>query len=290
MFEHLIIRRFLRAIEKSGDSRAFVGRLDGTTSESSVFFDLAFFTQKSVTLFEKNIANLKPFDLNMIYESIAHIEAEMKSNITIWDEAGLQKQLACCQKSFAGRRPSTTTSLKNPPLEIDYQPDDFMDITLTIEINDASNQLTAAFFCTYPILLDLVRSAYFDQVAAYPSSPSEFTAYQDGNTISQVYVVKKSFNWQKIDKAAQTYLLTFDITPYIDQLDSLAKAFSTDPSYNSVPIYFYQKTATPFTKDDLAKTINAANLQSILRQVNVTISANQYQERLTANPCLPVRG
>ena len=81
LFEHLIIRRFLRSVETSGGERAFIGSLDGTTSESSVFFDIAFFTRKSMTLFEKVIADMRPFDLTMIHESIAHIEAEMKSNI-----------------------------------------------------------------------------------------------------------------------------------------------------------------------------------------------------------------
>ena len=53
LFEHLVIRRFLRMVEKSGNERAFVGELHGTTSESSVFFDVAFFTGESITLFEK---------------------------------------------------------------------------------------------------------------------------------------------------------------------------------------------------------------------------------------------
>jgi len=78
LFEHLVIRRFLWSIEKSGNERAFIGELHDTTSESSVFFDIAFFTRKSMTLFEKVIADIKPFDLTMIHESIAHIEAEMK--------------------------------------------------------------------------------------------------------------------------------------------------------------------------------------------------------------------
>ena len=137
---------------------------------------------------------MQPFDLSMIHESIAHIEAEMKASVVIWDEAELRRQLAHCQKAFADRRsikPKKAIKLtKNSPLEIDYQPEDFIDITLTIEIPDASVQATAAFFCMYPILLDLVRSACFDQASAYPSSHSEFTAYHDGNSVSQTYTVK----------------------------------------------------------------------------------------------------
>ena len=56
---------------------------------------------------------------------------------------------------------------------------------------------------------------------------------------------------------------------YASRLKDLAEAFMTDPSYNSVPIYFYQQTATPFTKHDLAKTITATNLQSILQRAVV---------------------
>ncbi len=41
--------------------------------------------------------------------------------------------------------------------------------------------------------------------------------------------------------------------------------------FNSAPIYFYQKTAAPFTKDDLAKTVTSANLRTMLKAVIVTI-------------------
>ena len=277
LFEHLVIRRFLRAVEKSGNERAFIGELHGTTSESSVFFDVAFFTRESIALFEKVIADMRPFDLAMIRESVAHIEAEMKSSVIIWDEKELRKQLARCQKDFADRRSikpkKAIKSAANPPLEIDYQPEDFIDITLTVEIPDASDQATAAFFCTHPILLDLVRSACFDLAPVYPSSHSEFTAYHDGNSVSQAYTVKKSFDWQNAGKTAQSYLQAFDITPHASRLNDLAEAFTTDPFYNSAPIYFYQKTAAPFTKDDLAKSITVANLQVILQQVVVNVSA-----------------
>lgn len=277
LFEHLVIRRFLRAAEKSGNERAFVGELHGTTSESSVFFDVAFFTRESITLFEKVIADVKPFDLSMIHESVSHIEAEMKASVVIWDEAELFRQLARCKKAFTGRRSARlgkiTEPAANPPLEIDYQPDDFIDITLTVEIPDASTQVTAAFFCMYPILLDLVRSACFDLAPVYPSSRDEFTAYHDGNSVSQTYTVKKSFDWQNAGKTAQSYLQAFDITPHASRLKDLAEAFTTDPFYNSAPIYFYQKTAAPFTKEDLAKSITVANLQVILQQVVVNVSA-----------------
>lgn len=277
LFEHLVVRRFLRAAEKSGNERAFIGELHGTTSESSVFFDIAFFTRESITLFEKVIADVKPFDLAMINESVAHIEAEMKSSVVIWDKAELYKQLARCQKAFARRRSARpgeiTEPATNPLLEIDYQPEDFIDIMLTVEIPDASDQETAAFFCMYPILLDLVRSACFDLAPVYPYSHSEFTAYHDGNSVSQTYTVKKSFDWQNAGKVAQNYLRTFDPAPHASCLNDLAEAFTTDPFYNSAPIYFYQKTATPFTKEDLAKSITVANLQVILQQVVVNVSA-----------------
>lgn len=264
-------------VEKSGGERAFVGELHGTTSESSVFFDIAFFTRESIALFEKAIADMRPFDLAMIRESVAHIEAEMKSSVVIWDEKELRKQLARCQKAFARRRSARlgkiTEPAANPPLEVDYQPEDFIDFTLTIEISDASDQATAAFFCMYPILLDLVRSACFDRAPVYPSSHSEFTAYHDGNSVSQTYTVKKSFDWQNAGKAAQNYLRTFDPAPHTSRLKDLAEAFTTDPFYNSAPIYFYQQTATPFTKEDLAKSITVANLQVILQQVVVNVSA-----------------
>lgn len=281
LFEHLVIRRFLRAAEKSGNERAFIDELHGTTSESSVFFDVAFFTRELITLFEKVIADVKPFDLSMIHESVAHIEAEMKSSVIIWDEKELRKQLARCQKDFARRRSAKLGKITEPaanlPLEVDYQPEDFIDITLMIEIPDASTQATAAFFCMYPILLDLVRSACFDLAPVYPSSHSEFTAYHDGNSVSQAYTVKKSFDWQNAGKVAQNYLRTFDPAPHASRLKDLAEAFTTDPFYNSAPIYFYQKTAAPFTKDDLTKTVTSANLRAILQQASVVVSTIDKQ-------------
>jgi len=104
----------------------------------------------------------------------------------------------------------------------DYQPEDFIDIMLTVEIPDASDQETAAFFCMYPILLDLVRSACFDRAPVYPSSHSEFTAYHDGNSVSQTYTVKKSFDWQNAGKVAQNYLRTFDPAAPASCLNDLA--------------------------------------------------------------------
>ena len=278
LFEHLIIRRFLRVAEKSGNERAFIGELRGTTSESSVFFDVAFFADEPIALFEKVIADMQPFDAPMIHESVAHIEAEMKSSVVVWDENELRRQLVSCQEAFAGcqsaRLDKTTKLVKDSPLEIEHQPEDFMDITLTIEIANTSEQMTAAFFCMYPILLDLVRSACFDQAPVYPSSHDEFIAYYDGNAASQIYTVKKSFDWQRTAKEAQDCLRTFDPTPYTNRLDELAEAFKADPFYNSSPIYFYQKTAMPLTKHDLAKTITAANLQVILQQAVVSIDTS----------------
>lgn len=129
----------------------------------------------------------------------------------------------------------------------------------------------------YPTLLDLVRSACFDRAPVYPSSRDEFTAYHDGNSVSQTYTVKKGFDWQNAGKTAQNYLRTFDVMPHASRLKDLAEAFTTDPFYNSVPIYFYQKTATPFTKDDLAKTVTSANLQAILEGVGVSVSTIDKQ-------------
>ena len=279
LFEHLIIRRFLQSLKKSGSEHAFIGSLDGTTAGSSVFFASAFFDHRYTNLFAKIITDVTPFDGPTIHESIAHIEAEMKSSVTIWDEPELHKQLAVCQKTFANRRSTklkrNTEPIKNQPLEIDYQPEDFIDIVLTIEVPDASDQTTAAFFCMYPLLLDLVRSAYFDQAPVYPSSHGEFTAYQDGNATSQTYTIKKSFSWKTIDKAIQSYLRSFDAAPHASSLAHLAEAFISDPYYTAAPVYFYQKTMTPYTKDDLANAITVANLQAILTQAEVTIAAAQ---------------
>lgn len=117
LFEHLIIRRFLKETEKVGGNRAFAGELDGTTSESSVFFTSALFTSESNTLFEKTINNITPFEISLIQQSISHIEAEMQSNIDIAGMTLLQEQLALCQKYFIDSQ-KTTPSNSHPKSKI----------------------------------------------------------------------------------------------------------------------------------------------------------------------------
>ena len=272
LFEHLIIRRFLKKTEKAGGNRAFTGELDGTTSESSVFFTSALFTSESNTLFEKIINDITPFEESLIQQSISHIEAEMQSNIDIADMTLLQEQLALCQKYFIDSQ-KTTPSNSHPkskifPLKISHSPKDFTDV----KIADASDELTAAFFCTYPILLELVRGICFDKISSYPSSPGKFIAYYDGNYTSQTYTVKNTdLARLSSSETIQTYLQNFDISSHATDLRNLAEAFTSDPFYISVPIYFYQQTATPLSRNDLAKTINVANMNTILKQVKATI-------------------
>ena len=272
LFKHLIIRRFLKETEKAGGNRAFTGELDGTTSESSVFFTSALFTSESNTLFEKIINDIAPFEMPLIQQSISHIEAEMQSNIDIADMTLLQEQLALCQKYFIDSQ-KTTPSNSHPkskifPLKISHSPKDFTDV----KIADASDELTAAFFCTYPILLELVRGICFDKISSYPSSPGKFIAYYDGNYTSQTYTVKNTdLARLSSSETIQTYLQNFDISSHATDLRNLAEAFTSDPFYISVPIYFYQQTATPLSRNDLAKTINVANMSAILKQVKATI-------------------
>ena len=276
LFEHLIIRRFLKETEKIGGNRAFVGELDGTTSESSVFFTSALFTSESNALFEKIINDITPFEESLIQQSIAHIEAEMQSNIDIADMTLLQEQLALCQKYFIDSQKTTPSNShpksKIPPLKISHSPKDFTDVKIAIEIADASDELTAAFFCTYPILLELVRGICFDKISSYPSSSGQFIAYYDGNYTSQTYTVKNTdLARLSSSETIQAYLQNFNISSHAADLRNLAEAFTSDPFYISVPIYFYQQTATPLSRNDLAKTINVANMNAILKQIKATI-------------------
>ena len=200
----------------------------------------------------------------------------MQSNIDIADMTLLQEQLALCQKYFIDSQ-KTTPSNSHPkskisPLKISHSPKDFTDVKIDIEIADASDELTAAFFCTYPILLDLVRDICFDKISSYPSSPGKFIAYYDGNYTSQTYTVKNTdLPRLSSSETIQTYLQNFNISSHVTDLKNLAEAFMSDPFYISVPIYFYQQTATPLSRNDLAKTINVANMNAILNQVKATI-------------------
>ena len=230
LFEHLIIRRFLKETEKIGGNRAFVGELDGTTSESSVFFTYALFTSESNVLFEEIINDITPFEVSLIQQSIAHIEAEMQSNIDIADMTLLQEQLALCQKYFIDSQKTTPrnshSKSKISHLKISHSPKDFTDVKIDIEIADASDELTAAFFCTYPILLDLVRDICFDKISSYPSSPGKFIAYYDGNYTSQTYTVKNTDLAQlSSSETIQTYLQNFNISSHATDLKKPCRIF-----------------------------------------------------------------
>ncbi len=270
LVEHLVIWRYLVELRRAGEQRAYVGSLGGTTSESSIFFETALHTSELTELFEKVLADCTPFPDDTIDLKLSKIEAEMKATATIRDRAELKNQLALCQRRIAGHQ-TRGDSTAESPLVFDDAPDEFADIAITLEITDVSDIITAAFFCLYPLLIDLVHDACFDEMPIYRTSDCRFISYLDGTTAQQFYSVKKSYDWSTIGERATQYLQAFDPTAHRSELARLVDALKTDPYFTDVPIVFYQKTEIPFDGNDLANAITADNLHQIIQQLTIDV-------------------
>lgn len=273
LFEHLANRRFALELAKRGESRAFIGFIDATTSGSSVFFDTRFHDANIARLFESVLSDRQPFDEQMVNQAIKHIETEMKSIAHVQKMTALTNQLSACQAAFCGvDSQAKTSSPAKSPLKFQSGPKSFIDVAITTEILDASDEMTAAFFCLANVLADLIYEANFDLLPMCPTSPSQFTAYQDGSAITQIYSVHSSKNWQNIADTAENYLRSFDISKHAGSLASIAELFRTHPSYTAAPLYFYRKTEIPADCESLASSITPDRLQKILRQAKISVN------------------
>lgn len=273
LFEHLVNRRFARELAKRGESRAFVGFIDATTSESSVFFDTGFHDANIAGLFESILTDRQPFDEQIVSQAIKHIETETKSIAHVQKMTALTSQLSACQAVFCGvdNQAKTSPSTKSP-LKFRSDPKSFADVAITIEIAGTDSEITAAFFCLTNVLADLVYEANFDLLPMYPTSPSQFTAYQDGSAITQSYSVHSSDNWQNIADTTKNYLRSVDVSKHAKRLANIAELFRTHPSYTAAPLYFYQKTVIPADCESLASSITPDRLQRILRQAKISVN------------------
>ena len=262
--------------------RSFIGFIDATTSESSVFFDTGFHDANIARLFESILTDRQPFDEQLVKQTIKHIETEMKSVAHVQKMIALTSQLSACQTAFCGvDSQAKTSSPAKSPLKFRSDPESFTDVAITIEILDASNEMTAAFFCLANVLADLVYEANFDLLPMYPTSPSQFIAYQDGSAITQTYSVHLSENWQNIADIAKNYLRSFDVSKHTGSLADIAELFRTHPSYTAAPLDFYQKTEIPADCESLASSITPDRLQRILHQAKIRKRSDIFPHKLT---------
>jgi hypothetical protein cdivTM_09431 len=268
VYEHLVLQRFLALLENHGLCRAFVGNVHGQTIESTIFFELEVYTAHSKQLFETALKETKPLSSAATQRVLGHIEAEMQTTIVV-DQPVLDIQLTALAKHING---ATQTSIITPPspLSITESPHVFDNITLSIEVPDASDDATHAFFCFYPALLDIARDGLQD-LAIYPSKSGTFTAYYDGNAVAQQFTIKKNVP-SSLTALVENILRTFPVHQHRHAIAHMAKVFATDPTYFSIPLHFYETTNTRATREILAQSITPAHLHTILSTATVTVS------------------
>ena len=268
VYEHLVLQQFLALLEKHGLCRAFVGNVHGQTIESTIFFELEVYTAHTKQLFETALTETKPFSQATIQRVLRHIEAEMQATIVV-DQPALDTQLTALAKHING---ATQTSTITPPspLSITESPHVFDNITLSIEVPDASDDATRAFFCFYPALLDIARDG-LQNLAIYPAQSGIFTAYYDGNAVTQQFTAKKNVS-SSLAALVENALRTFPVHQHHHAIAHMAKVFAINPTYFSIPLHFYEATNTQATRKMLARSITPAHLHTILSTATVTVS------------------
>ena len=268
VYEHLVLQRFLALLENHGLCRAFVGNVHGQTIESTIFFELEVYTAHSKQLFETALKETKPLSPTVIRRVLGHIEAEMQATIVV-DQPALDIQLTALAKHINGATQTSTTTSPSP-LSITESPHVFDNITLSIEVPDASDDATRAFFCFCPTLLDIARDGLQD-LAIYPAKSGTFTAYYDGNAVVQQFTVKKNIS-SSLTALVEHTLRTFPVHQHHHAIAHMAKVFATDPTYFSIPLHFYETTNTQATREMLARSITPTHLHTILSTATVTVS------------------
>ena len=268
LFEHIVIRRFLLSLRAAGRSRAFIGKVDGNTVESTIFFHAELYSAEDIALFEQSLyAEQSSINQRIVAESLAHIEAELMTVVNVQSDALLMSQLAACQRIVGGATGAHVSA--DDPLIIAESPKLFDTAVLAIETSDASDEATRSFFCFYPALLDIARDSAFDAAAAYPQRNGIFTAYQDGNVVLQQFTVKKPFDCRAAKKRIAHHFHEVRITN--EMLEPLVRVFKTHPAYTAVPMYFYEKALTRTTCNELARSITQHAFRGITKSAHVSV-------------------
>lgn len=269
LFEHLVLRTFLIAAQKSGNHRAFIGTINGQTINSSVFFAIEVHNKSLQHLFEHTLKNPHKFSEKLIKQSIRHIEAEMSSVIDITDMTQLRKSLVTIYDYINDNE--TTTEQGRPQLSITAAPDLFEKISLSIETTDASDHMTKLFYIMHPIVMDIVRDICFDNISAYPASPPSLTAYIDGTVATQEYIVRKLPHIDISSDKATSTLRNFDINPYASYMSRLASSLLTDTTFAFLPLNFYEKAEAQTSIKELASLITPHNFHTLVNELNISI-------------------
>ena len=126
-----------------------------------------------------------------------------------------------------------------------------------------------ATFSNEPPAFSSAAITLFDAAAAYPQQNGVFTAYQDGNVVLQRFTVKKPFDCRAAEEQIAHHFHEVRITN--EMLEPLVCAFKTHPAYTAVPMYFYEKTLTRTTRDELAQSITPQAFHDIAKFARISI-------------------
>lgn len=270
LFEHVIIRVFLLRAQRKGQHRAFIGAINGHTIESSLFFEIEVHDPKSLQLFEQVLADNTVFSEDIIHQSLRHIEAETKSIITVNDMKKLSEDLSLVSKYI--NNTATDVSLVHSQLTVKEAKDSFWDITVSAGISNTDERSTKAFYCLYPVVMDIVRDAYFDTVSAYPATAASFAAYYDGSEASQSFTISRSIDTVDADVKIDDQLHSFGVSQYSENIAQMANSFRSDSTFAFLPLYCYEKTEFISTIEELASLITVDNLTNLLNNIKISIT------------------
>jgi hypothetical protein len=269
LFEHIVLRSFLLELHKHGYNRAFFGWLRGNTIDSTIFFDLGVYSADLATLFDNHLKALGNFDQTLISQSLAHIEAEMRSTITIVDKALLIRQLNLLSSIVSDEAIVTETTSAVSPLSVSYEPGSFEEVCILINVFSTTEKTQKAFLGLHPAILDIIRDAAIDAEAAYPTGKSDIVINDEGMGIAWRFDVKKNVNIKIFENTTIQYLKELDIPECIKHIDLYRNAIATDSSYNAKLIQFYEQTDIRSTREELAELATEEYMTEIINNMTV---------------------
>lgn len=268
LFEHIVMRQFLDVLENNGYNRAFFGWLDGRTIDSTIFFDLGAYSDDIAHLFDTYLESLHAFDMSVVRQSLAHIEAEMECIIEVTDEDLMHNQFEWLSDILRGLDIPTDVPTVSP-LKTTYEPGNFQEVAILVNVFSVPDKTRKAFLCLYPAVLDIVRSAGIDNEAAYPTGKSALAINDDGIGIGWRFTIKKNVNIKKLEDNTNQYLRNFNLKDSMKHIDEYRLSFAHDSWHNAAPIRFYEQTGIRVTRKEIAELSTDVRMMEIMNNMTV---------------------
>lgn len=277
LFEHVVNRRFLKQLQKTGHHRGLFGRLNGQTVDSSVFFDLGVYNADIIALFESNLKQLSDSnDISLLVdECLLHIGAETRCSITVKNRDRLIqhiKQLAYCfisQKS----KPSKTSTEET--FSMFYNPQDFAELEVDIVTELPNEQLMRAWCAMRLPICDIVHNCALDPLPLYLNEASGAWT-EDGRAITSVYyTISKDADTTRLENLITESLRLFQAGGCADDIQQYQHEFQTDDWFVNSPIILYELFGLKATRKEIADTITPDLLGELLlnTHIHTTVSS-----------------